>query len=121
QSMPKATPEKHLRRARTCGNDDFAGICQLLKPIDVQQIPRQVNMHALAPTRTATQILGDLVTPGDGNQLGIQCLTEDACLAIALDTRQRASAQGSVNMDVAVGEKFRPGTHRSDDGQVAAL
>src|SRR5690554_1065307 len=78
-------------------------------------------MYSLTPMRTSSQIFGNLVTARDGYQFGMQFLTEDTRLAVTLDSRQRSTPQGSVNMDIAVGKKFRPGTHRADDDQIAAL
>ncbi|MNY19299.1 hypothetical protein D3C86_1527250 [compost metagenome] len=58
---------------------------------------------------------------GDGQQFRAHLLAEDACLGVALDAGQGAAAHGRVNMDVAVGEKFRAGADRRQDDQVAAL
>src|SRR5690606_17540713 len=92
-----------------------------LKAGDVQHVSRQADLYRLAPQRVAAQVLGGLVLAGDGEHLGAHLLAEDPRPGIAFHAGQGTPPQGTVHMDVAIGEKFRAGTDRRHHHQVAAL
>ena len=92
-----------------------------LKPNDVQHVARQADLYARAPHGVATQIFGNLVMTGDGDQFSAQLLTENPCLGIALHAGQRPATHWAVYMDVAIGEKFRARTDRRNHNQIATL
>ena len=76
-------------------------------------------MYCLFPVLFLAQILSDFVLPGNGHQFGFKVLTENSCFGIALNARQCAPAQRSVDVDMSVGEQFCSGTDGCHDDQVA--
>ncbi len=80
-----------------------------LKPNDVQHITGQADLNTRTPQRIAAQIFRNLVMAGDGDQLGGHLLTENPGLRITFHASQHATTHRAVYMDVAIGEKFRPG------------
>src|SRR3546814_3105826 len=92
-----------------------------LKPNDVQHVAQQADLNAGPPQRVATQIFGNLVLPGDGDQFSAQLLTENPGFRIALDTGQGTATHRAVSMDVAIGQKSRTRADRGHDDQIATL
>lgn len=92
-----------------------------LKAGDVQHVAREADLYRFSPERIASQVLGYLVLAGDGDHFSGELLTEDPRRSVAFDTRQGATSKRTVDMDVAIGEKFRTGAHGSENDEVAAL
>ena len=92
-----------------------------LKAGDVQHVAGEADAYRFSPERIASQVLGELLLAGDGDHFRCELLAEDPRRSIALDASQGTTAKRTVDMDVAIGEKFRTGAYRRQHNEVAAL
>ena len=67
------------------------------------------------------QVVAGAVEPGDGDELGLEALAEDARRAVAVDAGERPAAQRPIDVDVAVGDELGAGADGGHHDQVAAV
>src|SRR5688500_17711961 len=92
----------------------------LLEGLDAQRLVAEERLHApLSDIRV--EIVARPVEAGDGDELRLQTLAEDAGRLVAIDPGQRPAAQGAIDMDAALGDELGARADRGDDDQVAAV
>jgi hypothetical protein len=69
----------------------------------------QPDLHGLA-AQFRRDVFQHLVVPGHRDQLRMELAAEDAGFFVALRAGECAAAQGTVDVDGAVGDRFRAGT-----------
>src|SRR6185437_7624886 len=92
----------------------------LFQGLDAQRAVVEKRLDAL-PAQRRIERVAELVETGDGEQLRVESLAEDACCAVPMDAGERAPAQRAVNMDVAAGDELGARADGGDDDETAAL
>src|SRR5688500_18979834 len=87
---------------------------------DAERFAVQPDLHRLA-VQFLRDVLQHLVVAGDGDQFGVEFAAEDACLRIALGAGEGAAAEGTVDVDGAVGDDFGAGADGGEHGEVAVV
>src|SRR5207342_570027 len=84
---------------------------------DLQVLALQPDLHGLA-AQFLRDVFQDLVAARDRDEFGVELATEDARLLPALRASQGAAAQGTIDVDGAVGHHLGAG---ADGGQYAQV
>src|SRR5262249_33848193 len=92
----------------------------LFQGLDAERIVLEIDLDTFLADRRFDIVAG-AIEAGNGDQLGLQALAEDAGLRVAIDPGERPAAHPALDMDIAPGDELGARAYRGDDHQVTII